>query len=788
MIIRLILIIIILSFKTNAQNNRKIYKYIQSNQIELAVNEVKLCNSKDINNINKKTLFEIAKCVLMCEKNNDLYNPLNALINFRALFTVKNTDLDLDKIEAFLEKYNLKRQIILEKINFSVYNQLINSQSIEDLDKAIKIVSENYTPELIRLHELLFYKVVKSTKSIDTVRNFIYLYPNSTYKNQVEFILAKNCFNALKSKPNLDGLEKFILEFKNSSFIEIALLMRDSIALPETKTHKNLIEYSKKYPKSKYINSVKEELPNLLYNEIIQNKKINDCKIFIQDYPFNSKIDEVGKIFENLLADSLINCITDTGLTQYKIYFPNSLRIPELYKAYLSSTSPLSKNKKTLNEITKLHINYTNGNIADITSEEYNNFQKVNSTKNKIFKIINNKILFTNGGLIRAFNLNDENLYEYKLDLSCIPENHRFISQWDNIITSENSLFCKNSNYYLFDSENCNSILKFNVGKLDISNCSETYYPSNFDCKDVINPEKSILINGINKLFSIEKNDKLFEYKVESNIKFDVNNINSTIIVASRIHRLSNKSSKSLLLEKIDEKSNKINSFKTYDSDELFGFINNDNNPYEFEVSQVFILSSNEFIVKFKILKTWYKNFSDNNYYSDDLISNTFQIPQNSETICLLKFDENFNIISKKIFGDNNSKMIPCFKDGFIIFNEKGPFISFFDNNLNHKWSNNLSKNNTSTDDKGLKVDLINNNLFVIGSSREAYRLDGESPVIWELDLNGNLINKNIIKLNYDAFLEEILEYNNEVFYVLRDHGGSTLNRLQKGLNIQIKK
>ena len=185
MIIRLILIIIILSFKTNAQNNRKIYKYIQSNQIELAVNEVKLCNSKDINDINKKTLFEIAKCVLMCEKNNDLYNPLNALINFRALFTVKNTDLDLDKIEAFLEKYNLKRQIILEKINFSVYNQLINSQSIEDLDKAIKIVSENYTPELIRLHELLFYKVVKSTKSIDTVRNFIYLYPNSTYKNQV---------------------------------------------------------------------------------------------------------------------------------------------------------------------------------------------------------------------------------------------------------------------------------------------------------------------------------------------------------------------------------------------------------------------------------------------------------------------------------------------------------------------------------------------------------------------------------------------------------------------------
>ena len=766
---KVLYILILFSNSFFAQNPKKIFQNIQNHNITEAYNEFKSFSEKKNYNTKKKALILTAKCILQTEPSLEIYSPYKSKILYDSIYKLGNSSLDKNEIDLFLQKYNLKRTDIVDKIESSIFNVVIQTNSLDEYNKTILLLSNPYKSKLIKLHEELLFRTINNNKSIDSIRMFINLYPSSQFKKDAENLLESTLFFRLKSSPNIDSLNSFITKYNSSVFLPIITDIRDSIALPKSNSYQSILKYIQQYPNSKFSHNLEEKLSSVYFAEIKKNKRIKDCIDFTHKYPNFIEINKVKSILEKAYADSLIEFFTDDGFKEFKSFFPNSNKIHEINNALLNRPSKLIKERYLLNDLTDLNYISQRGFFYDITSDEYgeyvNNAKEIkNKLKKSIFKMINNNLYYLSNTDFNVYNIHEQNLSFYE----------SFFSIDDNYInkSSSNSLFTKINYYYYFDNLT-NSIGKIKIDTVEIN-----------DSIKVITPIFKYDFFTKSKILFKEKDDKLLEYSYRPpynvqdkfNYRFEINNLDNILLAANKVYRKSDFDLQSLNLTKINELNGNIILNKIYDLEDLLdiqyikGY-----NSIKFNILDLNALNNGEYILRLKFDALWYQNYSDNRYYSDDFISNTFQLPKVSSNTYLIKFNKDLKIISKTFISNTISKIISRKNGGFYTLDDSGVKISFYDNNLVHKWSKLLSDQ-----DEYFNLYEFNNKIYLIGSSKNTYRLDGDTPIIWILNSDGKILEKKVIKLNIDSYVQSILEYNKELYYILRNENGTSMHKLTK--------
>lgn len=324
--ILLIVTFFLVIVNVSAQKPRKIYKYIQENQLNLAVDEYnKMAWDKEYDN-DEKVLFSYAKCIFQIDTNYQYYNPIQAIKEFNVIYGTS------ESIYKFLRKYNLSPEIISEKIHQEIYFQAKRINTVDSYKKALKVCSNSYISELTNLLEISTYKLVKSNKDISQLENFLKTYHSSVYKNEVQDLLEREILDSYKQKGNFDSLNLFISKYESSKYIAEAIDLRDSLILIKGNVNKILI-------KDNDLEELVSDRPENIYlinnNLIFRSDFINNMNkskilgfIDIQNHKYFkiNKADSVLKFLGNGLADVLFN-----GKHGVKNLIKNQIILPNIY-------------------------------------------------------------------------------------------------------------------------------------------------------------------------------------------------------------------------------------------------------------------------------------------------------------------------------------------------------------------------------------------------------------------------------------------------------------------------
>ena len=288
-----ILLLFIFCLNINAQKPKKIFNYIQDNQLTLAVEEYnKIYSDKDYDN-EDKVLFAYAKCLFQIDTNYQKYNPTQAIKEFNGTYI--QSDIK-ESIYKFLGKYTLSPEVINQKIINEIYKEAIKLNSIEVYKNALNYCSYQYLEDINNRLENLMYHHIKLTGNIYQLKEFTIRYPKSIFNNEIQILLESNILKYYKSINNIDSLNQFITQFKSSNFKIEAIDFRDSLVLTLTpKNYESLLKFTTEYPNSKYKKEVDERLPFILYEEVIKENSFESLQRFIERYPNDSLRLEIDK-------------------------------------------------------------------------------------------------------------------------------------------------------------------------------------------------------------------------------------------------------------------------------------------------------------------------------------------------------------------------------------------------------------------------------------------------------------------------------------------------------------
>ena len=117
-----ILFLFTLCLNLNAQKPKKIFNYLQENQLTLAVEEYnKISSDKDYDN-DDKVLFTYANCLFQIDTNYQKYNPTQAIKEFNGINVSSEYK---ESIYNFFGKYSLSPEVINQKIINEIYKEAI---------------------------------------------------------------------------------------------------------------------------------------------------------------------------------------------------------------------------------------------------------------------------------------------------------------------------------------------------------------------------------------------------------------------------------------------------------------------------------------------------------------------------------------------------------------------------------------------------------------------------------------------------------------------------------------
>ena len=153
-------VLFIFSFclNVNAQKARKIFNYLQENQLSLAVEEYnKISSDKEYDN-DDKVLFAYAKCLFQIDTSYQNYNPTQAIKEFNG--TIISSEYR-QSIYKFLGKYTLSPEVINQKIINELYKEAIKLNTVESYTNALNYYSQEHNDNVVKLLEIASYNRVK---------------------------------------------------------------------------------------------------------------------------------------------------------------------------------------------------------------------------------------------------------------------------------------------------------------------------------------------------------------------------------------------------------------------------------------------------------------------------------------------------------------------------------------------------------------------------------------------------------------------------------------------------
>lgn len=331
-LLKVIAIILLLnsSYGCLAQNVKKIYKNIKSDNILEAFNELskiekgnKKFSSVELNEIS------IATNLIFSNIKFDECEPYEELLKFNQLVIPSE---DMPEIIEFLKKFDYTFDKILDIIyeNIALYSKKINTE--EGYNKALKFcVPCIFNQDLKDLKELAAYNESKTKNSTKGYKYFLNEYKNSSHRVEIFELLENKTFEDAKNIKSLYSLNDFISKYPKSKFNEEAVDIRDLIALPkEPMSFDSVSDYIKTYPNSKFTSKLKLELPNILYNKVVSENTIEIIKKFIILYPNDKRVEKLKSLLEISYVDVLKNNFNIDDYNYFKNMFPNSQYLKEL--------------------------------------------------------------------------------------------------------------------------------------------------------------------------------------------------------------------------------------------------------------------------------------------------------------------------------------------------------------------------------------------------------------------------------------------------------------------------
>ena len=331
-------VLFIFSFclNVNSQKARKIFNYLQENQLSLAVEEYnKISSDKEYDN-DKKVLFSYAKCLFQIDTNYQNYNPTQAIKEFNG--TIISSEYR-QSIYKFLGKYTLSPEVINQKIINELYKEAIKLNTVESYTNALNYYSQEHNDNVVKLLEIATYNRVKSNKVISQLKVFITKYPESIYKTEIQNLLERETLNNYQSINNIDSLNQFITQFNSSVYKPEAIDFRDSLVLSTVPdNYDSLLQYTLDYPNSKFKKEVENRLPEVLYSEIVKDSSnFNKLILFANKYPYSTFKKDVEKKY----FSQLINSFEIIRFQQYFNLFKNGFYKNEVLKIITNQISNL---------------------------------------------------------------------------------------------------------------------------------------------------------------------------------------------------------------------------------------------------------------------------------------------------------------------------------------------------------------------------------------------------------------------------------------------------------------
>jgi hypothetical protein len=259
--IKLIIIFLAISLNSFAQNPKMVYAFLLKNNTKEAFIEYKKFDSKNNYKTKKKILLDIAKCLLMIERDVEIYNPLLSVKTFNSI----EISTDYQKfIKKFLKKYMLDLETINSRINneFVSYTKLLNT--IEAYQEAVSICPKKYRDELQNL-------------------------------------LEQKKINIAKKHISIQKINEFISENPKSIFVSEAIDFRDSLEMINTtQSYNELKNYIQRHPNSKFNVLIENKLSDILFSEVEKSQySLSMCQKFIEIYKNDKRINILDSISFN---------------------------------------------------------------------------------------------------------------------------------------------------------------------------------------------------------------------------------------------------------------------------------------------------------------------------------------------------------------------------------------------------------------------------------------------------------------------------------------------------------
>jgi hypothetical protein len=253
----------------NAQNEKKIFKYIEEGNIEDATNELKKTDYSKGYKRKKLLLIQLGNILLLGNENYQSYEPVNACNLFKSL-SISN--LESIELNDFLADYSLNLNTISDLLYTNILNEAKKINTESSYDDALNICKPcKYEVEIKNLKVKAAYNACINKGTVEGYKYFIEKYSDTAYISDVTELLNKKAFEEAKTNMTVVSMNNYINSYSNSIYIKSAIDIRDSLALPKNKTdYYSLLKYTKEYPNSKFTPKIiNVELPTILQNEAL---------------------------------------------------------------------------------------------------------------------------------------------------------------------------------------------------------------------------------------------------------------------------------------------------------------------------------------------------------------------------------------------------------------------------------------------------------------------------------------------------------------------------------------
>ncbi len=238
-----------------------VIKQLRKDKVEAALktrSKVKVTTSPD------QFLYQLSECLAYNSKKNPQYNPLKA--------------------------YDFYKKI--------AYSDYVTSKRVMDIFRELQ-----FDMETVRLEvEKSLVDYATQSGKIETFEAIINACENCSYLDEAKNAKESMVLNKTLKGASLVDVEKFIAEYPNSSQIQKAIDLRDSIAFTQlSKTADAYSAYIERYPNSKYVPKINEGLQKMSYDEAKTRDDINSYAKYIANYPEDGKaVSEFEKKIESL--------------------------------------------------------------------------------------------------------------------------------------------------------------------------------------------------------------------------------------------------------------------------------------------------------------------------------------------------------------------------------------------------------------------------------------------------------------------------------------------------------